>query len=88
MLVVRSVLAFAVERAFTVFGAYIIGGLCIMLVPLFDAGLTHLAFRATVYWTVSMSAVWFAEKAMTTCAMAVVAGVDGANSAVMLQGLI
>ena len=65
MAVVRSVLAFAVERAFTVFGVYIIGGLCIMLAPLFDAGLTHLAFRAIVYWTVSMSAVWFGEKAMT-----------------------
>ena len=58
--------AFAVERAFTVFGIYILGGLALMIVPLFMLNLAHLAFRAIVYWTVAMSALWFVEKAVTT----------------------
>ena len=58
--------AFAIERAFTVFGVYILGGLVLMIVPLFTMNLAHLAFRAIVYWTVAMSALWFVEKAVAT----------------------
>ena len=61
----HSLAAFAVERAFTVFGIYILGGLCILIAPLFDLDWAHLAFRSVVYWTITMSAIWFAEKALT-----------------------
>lgn len=59
-----SIIAFVVERDLTIFGVYILGGLGIILVPLFDLGLARLAFQAVVYWTLSMSAVWFADKAL------------------------
>ena len=56
-------MAFCVEQELTIFGAYILGGVLIMLAALLDLGRAHLAFQAVVYWTVVMSAVWFADKA-------------------------
>lgn len=35
-----------------------------MFAPLLDLQLTHLAFQAIVYWTMAMSGVWFATKAL------------------------
>ncbi len=35
-----------------------------MLAPLLDLELAHLAFKAVVYWTVAMSGLWFADKAL------------------------
>ncbi|KAI0651325.1 UbiA prenyltransferase family-domain-containing protein [Trametes meyenii] len=57
--------ALCAERRFSVFGVYLLGGLLVILVPLFGVERAHLAFRAVVYGTVGMSAVWFAEKAMS-----------------------
>ncbi|KAI1781773.1 hypothetical protein LXA43DRAFT_613532 [Ganoderma leucocontextum] len=56
--------AFFVERRLSIFGVYILGGLLVMLAPLLDLGLAHLAFKAVVYWTVAMSGLWFADKAL------------------------
>lgn len=60
----HSLAAFFVERRLSVFGVYILGGLLVMFAPLLDLQLTHLAFQAIVYWTVAMSGVWFAAKAL------------------------
>ncbi|OSD03726.1 hypothetical protein PYCCODRAFT_1466639 [Trametes coccinea BRFM310] len=58
------VIALCAERRLrSVFGVYLLGGLCALLLPLVDPAHAHLAFRAAVYWTVGMSAVWFADKA-------------------------
>ncbi|KAI0351668.1 hypothetical protein OH77DRAFT_1487130, partial [Trametes cingulata] len=58
---VAAVLA---ERNFSVFGVYLLGGLLMMVFPLVDVSRTHLAFRLVVCWTVGMSALWFADKAL------------------------
>ncbi|KAH9916283.1 uncharacterized protein BXZ73DRAFT_53857 [Epithele typhae] len=55
--------AFAVERSFSVFGVYILGGIVIMSSVIVDLGLSHLAFQTVVYWTVIMSVAWFVQKA-------------------------
>lgn len=59
---IHSLLALLIERDLTIFGIYLIGGLLVMLVPLLEISYAHLAFRAIVYWTGGMSAVWFADK--------------------------
>ncbi|KAM5538843.1 hypothetical protein V8D89_007565 [Ganoderma adspersum] len=56
--------AFFVERRLSIFGVYILGGLLIVVAPLLDLGLAHLAFKVVVYWTVAMSGLWFADKAL------------------------
>ncbi|KAI0668895.1 hypothetical protein C8Q78DRAFT_1070961 [Trametes maxima] len=56
--------ALCAERRYSVFGVYILGGLLVMLGPLVDVGRAHPAFRAVVYWTVGMSAVWFVDRAV------------------------
>lgn len=57
-------MALCAEGSFTsIFGVYLLGGLGVTLLAFLDLERAHLAFRLVVYWTVGMSAVWFADKA-------------------------
>lgn len=61
----NSFVALCAEGSFTsIFGVYLLGGLGIVLLAFLDLERAHLAFRLVVYWTVGMSAVWFADKAL------------------------
>ncbi|KAI0830118.1 hypothetical protein BC628DRAFT_1356496 [Trametes gibbosa] len=58
-------LALGAERTPTsIFGAYLLGGLATVLLACWDVRRAHLAFRLVVCWTVAMSALWFASKAL------------------------
>lgn len=59
-----SLLAFFLERHLTIFGVYILGGLLMLVAPMVELTLAHAAFKAVVYWTGAMSAIWFLEKAL------------------------
>lgn len=39
-------------------------GLLVVVTPVLNLGLAHLAFKVVVYWTVAMSGLWFANKAL------------------------
>ncbi|KAI8972598.1 hypothetical protein BD414DRAFT_469295 [Trametes punicea] len=54
------------EHAFSIFGAYLVGALAVMLLPLLVPAQAHRAFRVIVYWTVAMSAVWLLEKSVSS----------------------
>jgi hypothetical protein len=59
--VVTSALALTTEDSVSIFSAYLVGGLGIMLSACVNPSLTwmHHAFQAVVLWTVISAVVWF-----------------------------